>query len=306
MVLKILCCIGLVLSIASECEAQTQTRQPTTATSQADELYQAQKWTEAAKAYEVITKAEPDNGRAWYRLGYSLNRASNYQEAAMAYEKAVEKLQPPIKAFAMYNAGASYAKLNNKDKAFEWITKALNSGFGQIATLTTDSDLASLREDARFKELLGLGDRLTKPCLYQSEHKQFDFWIGEWNVQNAHGQQVGTSSIQRIENGCVILENWTGAQGGTGKSLNFYDSSLRKWRQTWADSSGGVSEFAGVYKDNAMRFEGESHEASGAKTLSRLTFFNLGPDRVRQFSEASNDNGRTWTVDYDFTYVRKQ
>jgi len=306
MVLKIVCCIGLVLSIASEYEAQTQTRQPTTATSQADALYQAQKWTEAAKAYEVITKAEPDNGRAWYRLGYSLHQTSNYQEAVMAYERAVEKLQPPAKAFAMYNAGISYAKLNNKDKAFEWLTKAVNSGFSQIAKMTTDSDLASLRDDARFKELLSLGDRLTKPCLYQSEHKQFDFWIGEWNVQNPQGQQVGTSSIQRIEDGCVILENWTGAQGGTGRSLNFYDSSLGKWRQTWADSSGGVSEFAGVYKDNAMRFEGESHAPSGAKTIRRLTFFNLGPDRVRQFSEASYDDGKSWTVDYDFTYLRRQ
>ena len=305
MVLKILCCIGLVVSIASRYEAQTQTGQPTTATSQADALYKAQKWTEAAKAYEAITKAEPDNGRAWYRLGYSLHQTSNYQEATVAYERAVEKLQPPAKALAMYNAGASYTKLNNKDKAFEWLTKAVNAGFSQIAKLTKDPDLASLREDARFKELLDLGDRLTKPCLYQSEHKQFEFWIGEWNVQNPQGQQVGTSSIQRIETGCVILENWTGAQGGTGKSLNFYDSSLRKWLQTWADSSGGVSEFAGVYKDNAIRFEGESHEPSGAKIVRRLTFFNLGPDRVRQFSEASYDGGKSWTVDYDFTYIRK-
>jgi hypothetical protein len=141
--------------------------------------------------------------------------------------------------------------------------------------------------------------------LYQQEHKQFDFWIGEWNVQNSQGQPVGTSSIQRIENGCIIQENWIGGQGGTGKSLNFYDSSLHKWRQTWADSSGGVSEFAGEYKNSAIRFEGESHAPNGTRTFRRLTFFNLGPDRVRQFSEASNDEGKTWTVDYDFTYVRR-
>jgi hypothetical protein len=140
--------------------------------------------------------------------------------------------------------------------------------------------------------------------MYREENRQFDFWIGEWNVQNPQGQQVGTSSIQRIENGCIILENWTGGQGGTGKSLNFYDGSIRKWRQTWADSDGDVSEFAGVYKEGAIRFEGESHSASGVTTKRRLTFFNLGPNRVRQFSEASND-GKTWAVDYDFTYVRK-
>jgi len=298
-------CSAALLLLTAMLPLTAQTPSASSPTDEANALYQTQKWAEAAKAYEAITKAEPANGRAWFRLGYSLQQTGMYEQAAAAFQQASEKLQPPIKAFAMYNAGASYAKLNDKDKAFEWLTKALNAGFGRVAALTSDSDLMSLRDDARFKELLALGDRLTKPCLYQAEHKQFDFWVGEWNVQNPQGQQVGTSSIQRIENGCVILENWIGGQGGTGKSLNFYDASLHKWRQTWADSSGGVSEFAGEYKDGALRFEGESHTPVGTKIMRRLTFFNLGPDRVRQFSEASKDDGKTWTVDYDFTYVRR-
>ena len=306
MVLRILCCIGLVLSIASVYEAQTENTQPTTPTSQAETLYQAQKWTEAAKAYEVITKAEPNNGRAWYRLGYSLHQTSNYQEAAMAFERAIEKLQPPVKAFAMYNAGASYAKLNNKDKAFEWLTKAVNSGFGQIAKLNTDSDLASLREDARFKELLRLGDRLTKPCLYQSEHKQFDFWVGEWNVETTQGQPAGKNIIERMEQGCILMENWTGAAGGTGKSINFYNASTGKWRQTWVDSTGNVAEYEGEYKDGAMRFDGNPVINNGKKTLRRLTLSIQGPDRVRQLFEQSADDGKTWTTQYDLIYVRKK
>jgi len=124
-------------------------------------------------------------------------------------------------------------------------------------------------------------------------------------VHNPQGQQVGTSSIQRIENGCVILEKWTGKMGGTGTSVNFYDGSLHKWRQTWADSSGGAYEYTGAFKDGSMRFEGESHALDGTRGMSRLTFSNLAPDRVRQLSEASTDNGKTWHVDYDFTYVRK-
>jgi len=294
----------LILLVALTVSAQ---KPPvSTAAAEANTLFQTQKWADAAKAYDAITKAEPENGRAWYRLGYSLQQIGKYDEATAAYEQAIQKLQPPIKAFAMYNAGTAYAKLNNKDKAFQLITDALNGGFRQVTSLTTDPDLATLRDDPRFKQLTDLADRLTKPCLYQAEHRQFDFWIGEWNVQNAQGQQVGTSSIQRIENGCVILENWTGGLGGTGKSLNFYDASLHKWRQTWADSSGGVSEFAGDYKDDAIRFEGESHNPNGTKITRRLTFFNLGPDRVRQFSESTTDGGKTWNVDYDFTYIRKK
>ena len=56
-------------------------------------------------------------------------------------------------------------------------------------------------------------ERLVKPCLYSAEHKQFNFWIGEWNVQNARGQPVGTSRIELIENGCIILENWDDGPG---------------------------------------------------------------------------------------------
>jgi hypothetical protein len=37
-----------------------------------------------------------------------------------------------------------------------------------------------------------------------------------------------------------------------------------------------------------------------------LSFTPLGPDKVRQFEENSSDGGKTWTVGYDFTYVRKK
>ena len=145
-----------------------------------------------------------------------------------------------------------------------------------------------------------------RPCMASAEARQFDFWVGEWDVQNAQGQKVGTSSIQMIEDGCIILENWTGARGGTGKSMNFYDAHLGKWRQIWVDSTGNVSEFSGVFKEGAMRFEGESYFRNRHKVLRRLTFFNQGADRVRQFSEQSVDDGKTWTVSYDFTYLRKK
>lgn len=107
--------------------------------------------------------------------------------------------------FCWSHLGASYAKLKDKDKAFESLTKVLNAGNSLVATLTSAPDLTSLRDDARFKELLTLSHRLTKTCLYQAEHRQFDFWIGEWNVQNPQVQPVGSSSIQRIEDGCANL-----------------------------------------------------------------------------------------------------
>jgi hypothetical protein len=45
-------------------------------------------------------------------------------------------------------------------------------------------------------------------------------------------------------------------------------------------------------------------QADGKALTRRLRFFDLGANRVRQLSEGSTDAGKTWTVEYDFTYQR--
>ena len=269
----------------------------------ADALYGAQKWAEAAAAYEAITKSEPQNARAWYRLGFALQAQGKFEPAVAAYHHAVEINHHPV---AMYNLACAYARLGDKDRAFQWLTQSLNAGFPNPARISGDADLALLRDEARFKEVTALADRLARPCEALPEYKQFDFWVGSWNVEDTQGHAVGSNVISRLEQGCVLMENWTGLQGGTGKSLNFYDAATRRWRQTWVSSTGNVNEYQGEFKDGAMRFEGKlSGRGGGSTTLLRLTFFNLGPDRVRQFSESSADGGKTWSVNYDFIYVRK-
>ena len=268
----------------------------------ADTLFQAQKWDEAVKAYGAITKLQPANNRAWYRLAYSLHAAGKYNEAIDAYQKIAANNNPTV----LYNLACAYARLNNKDKAFEWLNKAVNAGFLQTAQLNSDPDLASLREDGRFKDVQVLMAKSATPCLVTPEHKQFDFWIGEWNVMTPQGQLAGTNSIQRVVDGCVIFENWTGAQGGNGKSFNYYDRNDSKWHQLWVGSGGGVVNFSGEYKDGAMRYEAVNLAANGSKTLQRMTFFKLEADKVRQLWETSTDEGKTWSVAFDGMYVRKK
>ena len=146
----------------------------------------------------------------------------------------------------------------------------------------------------------------TPPCQARPEYRQFDFWVGEWDVQNPQGQLAGTNSVQLILDDCVLLENWTGARGGQGKSFNVYNAARGKWQQTWVDNSGSVLELAGEYKDGAMRFTGETKGRDGRVTLERLTFTKLDDGRIRQFWEQSSDGGKTWTVAFDGTYVKKR
>ena len=60
-----------------------------------------------------------------------------------------------------------------------------------------------------------------EPGCKDSAARQFDFWVGHWRVTE-HGKPAGENRIERILDGCALLENWTGAQGGAGKSLNFF------------------------------------------------------------------------------------
>jgi tetratricopeptide (TPR) repeat protein len=275
---------------------------PSPKMSAASELFKQRKFQEAATAFGEVLKDEPENGRAWYLLGMSLHSLGKYEPAIAAFEKNVALVGNPN---AMYNIACGYARLGQTDKAFEWLEKALNGGVAPYVNLATDADLETLRQDARFKKMSELAERKKKPCMFLAEARQFDFWVGDWEVFNPAGQKVGTNTIQMFAGGCGVLENWTNAVGGDGKSINYYDASAGKWYQYWIGIDGGALRYAGNFKDNAMRFEGET-SANGKKTLNKLTFFKLDENTVRQLAESSTDDGKTWSVNYDFKYVRKK
>ena len=143
-------------------------------------------------------------------------------------------------------------------------------------------------------------------------HQQFDFWLGEWDV-TPNGQTATTSapagrnSIKKEHGGCVVVERWSGGNM-TGSSFNIYDRSTGDWVQTWVDSTGGLHHYRGRLVDGNMVFHGDVPLPPGAKFAGRrtirLTFFKLGPDKVRQLSESFMPDG-TWTINYDLIYVRR-
>ena len=153
------------------------------------------------------------------------------------------------------------------------------------------------------------------PRCDRPEHRQFDYWVGEWDVR-PNGQPDATptplGNVIRLEDGgCVVTEHWTTPRM-TGRSLNIYDRTRDQWHQTWVDSTGGLHEYWGAADaDGNLVFRGEAPVAApdNARQSVRLTFFNLGPDRktparVRQFSEVLGADGR-WTTNYNLIYYRR-
>lgn len=293
--------VALIMLSLSQAPVRAQTA-PTPAP-RADELFRAGKWAEAAAAYEAAVKAKPDDAAAWYGLASALYRLGQFAPAAEAFLKNVSLTKSPT---AMFNLACVYSRAGEKDRAVEWLGRAFAPENKALYFLDlNDPDLSPLRDDPRYRALALSVDKLKNPCMYSAEARQLDFWVGEWEVFDPRGRKSGTSVIERVANGCGVLENWTSAAGGSGKSINFYDPRARKWFQYWIGADGNPARYSGVYRDGALRYEGEPFTQNGKTVITRLTFFDVDAVTVRQLSERSEDGGRTWSVGYDFKYVRR-
>lgn len=149
-------------------------------------------------------------------------------------------------------------------------------------------------------------DRKARPCEYNERFREFDFWIGHWEVKNAQGQVAGTNMIEKAQQGCMLVERWTGSSGGTGTSINYYDASKDKWVQVWVSALGGIIDIEGGLEDGKMVLVGTLVGQEGTPTPFRGIWTPLPDGRVRQFFEQSTDDGKTWTPWFDGYYTRKE
>ena len=302
--MRVLFLAFLALSFSLNVLSQTPPASGVTAEmrSQANTLYQASDWTKAAAAYQKIVELEPTNPNANYRLGLSLLNLNKNLEAQKHLEISFTTSPNSVFAFALARA---YARTYNKAKAFETIEKSTTMGGIAPEMLTAEKDFAAWKDDAGFKELVRKSDLAVNPCKASPEFRQFDYWIGEWDVKNPQGVPSGSSSIQLILGQCIILENWTGGSGSSGKSFNIYDTNDKKWHQTWVDDKGTFTHYIGGLVDGKMVVIADT-KVAGKKTLAKMTFSRLENGDVRQFGENSTDDGKTWTTSFDLIYSRKK
>jgi hypothetical protein len=135
-----------------------------------------------------------------------------------------------------------------------------------------------------------------------AKHREFDFWAGHWKVLDAGGNPAGENVITVEQGGCVLVERWRSAKGGTGQSLNYYDPAAKRWKQRWV-GLGLILEMQGGFDQGAMVLEGPLHDVRQARTtLLRGTWTRLPDGRVRQRFVESADQGRTWTEWFDGYY----
>ncbi|MDX2176084.1 MAG: M56 family metallopeptidase [Candidatus Sumerlaeia bacterium] len=129
------------------------------------EAMEAQREALAGVREALASRREAGNGAtAWVFDGDSFLGGDRFGDALENhYDGAYDKSIPAFKklfdegrrpALSAYNAACGHALNGDREAAIEWLGKAVEAGFDNPRLLASDSDLESLREDPRFKELL--------------------------------------------------------------------------------------------------------------------------------------------------------
>lgn len=148
------------------------------------------------------------------------------------------------------------------------------------------------------------GSALPRACL-SSEHRQFDFWLGHWEVfQTGKDKLVARSHIEKLYDGCAVHENWMPLANTAGGSLNTYRPDEQIWRQTWVDSGNSHVDFKGGLVGGAMVIAGMWNDVNGPGKHGyvRITYSRQPDGSVRQFGEIADAEGRPFKPYFDFTY----
>lgn len=267
-------------------------------------LLQEERWDDAAEVFGEVTRAEPENAVAWYRLGMALQESGRHAPAIDALERAAALgFQTP---YARVRIARAHAALQDTQAALAALERAVAEGL-DAPDLLEHPQLQELADGPRFRDAVAAVRVNADPCTHGDGYHALDFWIGEWDVYDPAGQRVGGNVVEPLLGSCAILENWTDSRGNEGKSLNVYDRSTGLWRQLWVSDRGNVMDYSvgEVHDDGALRFEGSVAGAEGGKVRRRMIFTPVATDTVRQEIFQSSDGGASWTPSWTGVYVRR-
>ena len=294
-------------AVAQSVAVSPASQPPTADLQRAAAVFAQSNWKEAHVAYTDLAARYPQHALSRVRVGVTLTELGRAAEGE-PYLRAGEQLGFPAPQ-AAFRLAESLAEQTKPDAAMRELRRAIGAGFFVLpSTLEANAHFASLKTHPQWRLVIDTLDTIVHPCRHDARYREFDFWIGDWEVRQV-GTATGPASRNRItleENGCVVMEHWVGLGGSTGQSFNLFDRSTGLWRQTWVDNVGGQHDYSGSLVGGNMVLTGTTPAANGqlGRVPTKLTLFHVSKDTVRQFAQTSADSGKTWTTSYDLLYVR--
>ncbi len=274
------------------------------AESGADQLFEAEDWGAAADAYALHIEAQPEDTVAWFRLAVSARQSERYALARTALDRAEQLEFSPVR-ISLERARLSVLA-EDADGAVQELLSVAANGFTAVGLITTDPLLSTLSGNAAYDQLIAEMSRKAFPCEHDAAFSAFDFWLGDWDVHTADGTYAGSNRIESTEHGCVLIETWSSATGGTGMSVNYLDKVSGDWVQIWNDAAGSQINIRGGITDDGMLLVGTIHDVASGTTLPFRGLWTPLPDgRVRQFFEQILPDSEDWSPWFEGFYTKK-
>jgi hypothetical protein len=269
-----------------------------------EKLIAASRWSEAGALFEELVRESPGDAAAWGALGLARLNLGRIDGAAEAYEKALAL--DPSSPRALVGAARVAVARGNKTAAIAAIERSRAAGINPLAFIRRTAGFDALVKDPEFGRFI----ETLRPCT-AAPFRQFDFWLGEWEVFDPNGRKIGTNSITSTNDGCVLLESWTDMAGGTGSSFNFYENTTERWHQFWVNSSGNATPLSAAPDGTPMPMSGGLVDGKmvlqsppATRPRNRWTWSKAEGGKVRQHAEQSDDEGVTWRTTFDGLYVK--
>jgi hypothetical protein len=141
------------------------------------------------------------------------------------------------------------------------------------------------------------------PCS-ADEYRQFDFWVGEWQVTQPDGSVAGKNTISLDYQGCVLTENYSVQGQPFGASLNGYDRATQKWYQTWMDRNGTVLRLSGGLKQGSMVLSGDGMDPQGNALTHQITWTPNADGTVEQHWQFRPNGAEEWSTLFKGMYTK--
>ena len=150
-------------------------------------------------------------------------------------------------------------------------------------------------------------------------HREFDFWIGEWDLTNLQLQEDGswapsgtaTNRVFPVAGGCGIVELWDGYLGEShirGFSVRTFDDVTRSWHLllNWPQQNrAGFSTLEGVFTHGRGDFISHFTAPDGTAGITRYSFADIGDQSLRWNDGTSMDGGQTWRTGWIMEFNRR-
>jgi ketosteroid isomerase-like protein len=134
------------------------------------------------------------------------------------------------------------------------------------------------------------------------EYRQFDFWVGDWDAFEIDGpEKVARTRVELILDGCVLREDYQGADGHEGQSFTIYDASRNVWHQSWTTNRGQLLVIEGKMEGGEMVLSGVDHPPGDGERHVRGSWKAV-TGGVRETAVISTDGGKTWKPWFDLMF----